>query len=222
MTQFKGKFSLSDKKVTLGLFGYPVLMAADILLYHTDVVPVGEDQRQHIEFTRDIAGRFNTIYGKTFRLPEPLIPKTGARIMGMHNPSNKMSKSGPDKDDAIYLLDAPDEIRSKIMKAKTDSQREIRFDETRPGIHNLLMIYQLFTGLSRESLENRFEGLGYHQLKEGLAEVVIENLRPIQNLFKNLKEDPHYIDNLLARSAEKVRPIAEKTIAEVNHKVGLG
>jgi len=222
MTQFKKKFSFSDKKLTLGLFGYPVLMAAAVLLHHTDVVPVGEDQRQHIEFTRDIAGRFNTVYGKTFNLPKALIPETGARIMGICDPSNKMSKSGPYKDDAIYLLDAPDEIRSKIMKAKTDAQREIRFDESRPGVHNLLVIYQLFTGLSLESLESRFEGLGYQKLKEDLAEVIIENLRPIRNLFKKLTEDPHHIDNLLAWGAEKVRPIAERTITEVNHKIGLG
>ncbi|MCH8865044.1 MAG: tryptophan--tRNA ligase, partial [Chloroflexi bacterium] len=146
MTQFKEKSEDLKDQVSVGLFAYPALMAADILLYETDVVPVGEDQKQHVELTRDIAQRFNSIYGQTFVLPEAFIPKTGARIMGLDDPTKKMSKSETDSGHAINLLDSPDAIRSKVMRATTDSRREVCFDENRPGIYNLLVIYELFTG----------------------------------------------------------------------------
>jgi len=222
MTQFKEKQLEQKEQVSVGLFDYPALMAADILLYETDLVPVGEDQKQHVELTRDVAQRFNSIYGRTFKLPEPVIPETGARIMGLDDPTKKMSKSEPREGHAIHLLDSPDEIRLKIRGATTDSLREVRFDESRPGIYNLLVIYELFTGLSRPRIETQFEGKGYADLKQKLAEVVIEGLHPLQSRYRELTADPTYIDTLLTEGASKVRPIAEKTLTIVKEKVGLG
>ncbi len=222
MTQFKEKSGKQKEQVSVGLFDYPALMAADILLYHTDYVPVGEDQKQHVELTRDIAQRFNSIYGEVFKLPEPVIPKVGARIMGLDDPTNKMSKSEDAPGHAVHLLDPPDVIRSKVMKATTDSLREIRFDEDRPGIYNLLVIYELFTGMSRADIEDRFEGKGYADLKRELGEAVVEGLRPLQTRYQELTADPTYIDSILTESASKLRPIAEKTLAAVKEKVGLG
>jgi tryptophanyl-tRNA synthetase len=197
-------------------------MASDILLYHTDLVPVGEDQKQHLEFTRDIAQRFNSMYGETFTLPEPSIPKVGARIMGLENPVKKMSKSEGGPGNTINLLDSPDDIRSKVSKATTDSLREIRFDEGRPGIHNLLVIYELFTGEGRKDIEARFEGKGYADLKGEISEVIIENLRPVQSRYKQLTEDPTHIDALLSEGANRIRPTAERVLSEVKEKIGLG
>ena len=222
MTQFKEKSGKQKEQVSVGLFDYPALMASDILLYHTDYVPVGEDQKQHVELTRDIAQRFNSIYGEVFKLPEPVIPKVGARIMGLDDPTNKMSKSEEAPGHAVHLLDPPDVIRSKIMKATTDSLREIRFDEDRPGIYNLLVIYELFTGMSRSDIEARFEGKGYADLKRELGEAVVEGLRPLQSRYQELTADPTYIDSILTESASKLRPIAEKTLEAVKDKVGLG
>jgi len=222
MTQFKEKSQKMKQKVSVGLFDYPVLMASDILLYETDAVPVGEDQKQHVEFTRDLAQRFNSIYGEIFVLPDPLIPETGARIMGLDDPSKKMSKSEEYSDHAIMLLDSPDSIRSKIMKAKTDSLREIRFDEERPGIHNLLTIYHLFTGSDRKAIEARFEGKGYADFKRELAEVIIEGLRPIRSRYEDLTADETHIDALLEKGANKIRPIAQRVLSSVKESVGLG
>jgi tryptophanyl-tRNA synthetase len=170
MTQFKEKSQKQKEQISTGLFDYPALMAADILLYGTDLVPVGEDQKQHVELARDVAQRFNSIYGETFKVPEVVIPETGARIMGLEDPTKKMSKSEVGPGHIIYLLDSPDDIRAKIMRATTDSLREIRFDESRPGICNLLVIYELFTKLGRKEIEARFEGKGYVDLKRELAE----------------------------------------------------
>jgi tryptophanyl-tRNA synthetase len=222
MTQFKEKSAKHKEQASVGLFDYPALMAADILLYNTDVVPVGEDQKQHVELTRDTAQRFNSIYGETFVLPEPFIPDVGARIMGLDDPTKKMSKSETATGHAIDLLDTPDEIRNKIMRATTDSQREIRFDPVRPGIFNLLTIYQLFTGQRQKDIEAQFEGRGYSDFKKALAEVVVEGLRPLQERYKELTADPTRIDSILAESANRARPIAEKVLAEVKEKVGLG
>lgn len=222
MTQFKEKSQKQKEQVTVGLFDYPALMAADILLYETDFVPVGEDQKQHVELTRDVAQRFNSIYGETFKLPEPVISKIGARIMGLDDPNKKMSKSEKQSGHAIYLLDSPDAIRSKIMKATTDSLREVRFDESRPGIYNLLVIYELFTGRSRSDIEAQFKGKGYGDFKRELAEVIIEGLRPFQSRYRELAADPTRIDLWLAEGASKVRSIAEKTLTIVKDKVGLG
>lgn len=222
MTQFKEKSRKQKEQVSVGLFDYPALMAADILLYETDLVPVGEDQKQHLEITRDVAQRFNSIYGETFKVPEVVIPEVGARIMGLDDPTKKMSKSETRPGHAICLLDSPDEIRSKIMRATTDSLRQIRFDESQPGIYNLLVIYELFTGLSRPDIEARFEGSSYADFKQELAEVIIESLHPLQSHYWELAADPTYVDSLLTEGASKVQPIAEKTLTIVKSKVGLG
>ncbi len=206
MTQFKEKSQ--KEQVNVGLFDYPALMAADILLYETDLVPVGEDQKQHVELARDIAQRFNSIYGETFKIPEPVIPETGARIMGLDDPTKKMSKSETQQGHAIHLLDSPDVIRSKTMGAVTDSLREIRFDENRLGIYNLLVIYELFTGISRAEIEARFEGKGYADFKKDLADVIIEGLIPLQSRYRNLTAVESYIYSLLAEGASKIRPVA--------------
>lgn len=222
MTQFKEKSLKQREQVSVGLFDYPALMAADILLYQTDLVPVGEDQKQHVELARDIAQRFNSIHGETFRLPGVIIPETGARIMGLDDPTEKMSKSEERTGHTINLLDSPDDIRGKIARATTDSLRELRFDESRPGIYNLLVIYELFTKFSREEIESRFEGKGYADFKRELGEVVIEGLSSLQSRYRELTAEPTYIDSLLAEGALKVRPIAEKTLAIVKDRIGLG
>ncbi len=222
MTQFKEKSEKQKENVSTGLFAYPALMAADILLYQTDLVPVGEDQKQHLELTRDVAQRFNSVYGEAFKVPEPAIAKVGARIMGLDDPTKKMSKSEARPGHAINLLDSPDEIRSKIMKATTDSLSEIRFDEDRPGINNLLVMYELFTGLARQEIEAAFAGKGYSHLKRELADVVIEGLRPLQARYRELAADPGHIDAQMAEGAARIRPVAEATLAAVKQKVGLG
>ncbi|HKX29513.1 MAG TPA: tryptophan--tRNA ligase [Blastocatellia bacterium] len=221
MTQFKDK-SQKQQEVSVGLFAYPALMAADILLYQTDLVPVGEDQKQHVELTRDIAQRFNSLYGETFKLPEPVIPKTGARIMALDDPTKKMSKSEDHEGHAIHLLDTPEAMRKKIMRATTDSQREIVFDENRPGIYNLLTIYEIFSGLPRPQIEARFEGKGYGDFKRELADLVVEGLRPVQTRYQEIVADPSHLDSLLAKGAAKARPMAERVLKSVKEKVGLG
>jgi tryptophanyl-tRNA synthetase len=222
MTQFKEKSVKQKEQVSVGLFDYPSLMAADILLYDTDVVPVGEDQKQHVELTRDLAQRFNSIYGETFVLPEPLIASVGARIMGLDDPTKKMSGSEMGAGHAVDLLDEPDVIRSKIMKATTDSHRDILFNEKRPGVNNLLTIYQSFTGEKEKDIEAKFEGKGYGDLKKELAEVVVEGLRPIQERYRELTSEPGRIDAILAEGAAKARPFAKKTLNKVRERVGLG
>jgi tryptophanyl-tRNA synthetase len=222
MTQFKEKSAKGKEQVSVGLFDYPALMAADILLYNTDVVPVGEDQKQHVELARDAAQRFNNFYGNIFTLPEPQIAEVGARIMGLDDPTKKMSKSEESPNHAIALLDKPDVIRARIMRATTDSLKEIRFDEKRPGIYNLLTIYQIFTGEKKQDIEARFDGKGYGDFKKALAEVVIEGLRPLQERYHRLTADPATIDAILAEGAAKARPLAQKMLAKVQKAVGLG
>jgi tryptophanyl-tRNA synthetase len=222
MTQFKEKSQKQKEEVSTALFDYPALMAADILLYNTDEVPVGEDQKQHVELARNTAQRFNSIYGETFTVPRPVIAKVGARIMGLDDPTQKMSKSEEQPGRAINLLDSPDEMRNKIMRATTDSLREIRFDESRPGVNNLLVIYEQFTGQGREEIESRFDGKGYADLKRELAEVVVENVGGLQARYRELTADPAHIDRLLAEGVDKVRPIAEKTLALVKERIGIG
>ncbi len=222
MTQFKEKSEDKKENVSVGLFDYPVLMASDILLYDTDEVPVGEDQKQHVEITRDIAQRFNSIYGETFKLPLPVIPKAGARVMDLLEPTKKMSKSDDRPGRTLPLLASTDELRSAIMGAATDSQKEIRFDLDRPGVYNLLEIYEGVTGLDRKEIEAKFEGKGYGEFKKDLAEKVIEFLQPFQKRYRELTQNPDDIDTLLQEGAEKARPIAEKKLNEVKSKVGLG
>lgn len=222
MTQFKEKSKKQDEVITMGLFDYPALMAADILLYATDLVPVGDDQKQHVELTRDVAQRFNSMYGETFKLPEAITPDIGGRIMGLSDPSKKMSKSDTKSENSIFLLDSPDVIRSKVMRATTDSMREIRFDKNRPSINNLLTIYELFSRKGRVEIEAQFEGKGYAYFKNALADEIVENLRPLQVRYYQLMDDFSYIDGLLKDGSLKVEPIAVKTLDEVKKKIGLG
>ncbi|SHE58839.1 tryptophanyl-tRNA synthetase [Thermoanaerobacter uzonensis DSM 18761] len=219
MTQFKDK-SKGKESISVGLFTYPDLMAADILLYNTHYVPVGEDQKQHLELTRDIAQRFNNRFGETFVVPEPMILKFGARIMSLTDPTKKMSKSDSDPNNRINLLDEPSVIKKKIMRAVTDSETEIRLDwENKPGVSNLLTIYSLFTGMEIEEVVNKFKGQGYGTLKKELAEVVIDKLTVIQKNYKDLSRD--YVLKVLKEGAERAQAVAEKTLKEVKEKMGL-
>ncbi len=220
MTQFKEKSGDQKESVSMGLFDYPVLMAADILLYQTDKVPVGEDQKQHVEITRDIAQKFNSTYGETFKIPKPVIPQTAARIMSLDDPTKKMSKSHPNG--ALNLLDTPDEIRSKIMKATTDSENSVKFDQNRPGIYNLLEIYQTLTGETKEQIEAKFANSGYGDFKKELAGIVVEALKPIQEKYARFTQNPEKLEQMLKEGADKIRPTAHNTLQTVKNKVGLG
>jgi tryptophanyl-tRNA synthetase len=222
MTQFKDKIRKGKDSASVGLFDYPALMAADILLYDSDLVPVGEDQTQHLELTRNIAARFNALYGTTFKVPEALVPEVGARIMGLDDPLTKMSKSNTRKNHALNLLDDADTIRTKIAGAATDSELEIRFDRNRPGIYNLLVIYELLTGLGRKEIENRFSNRGYAQFKKELAEVIVEYLRPLQDRYSQLAQDPNRINMLLGNGAANAQEMAEKKLRFVKEQLGLG
>lgn len=219
MTQFKDKARKQRDNVNVGLFGYPVLMAADILLYQTDLVPVGEDQKQHLELTRDIAIRFNRDFGETFKVPDPYIRKLGARIMSLSDPLKKMSKSDDDPNGCVLLMDDADTVQRKFKRAVTDSGTEIRFDESRPAINNLLEIYHLITDQSQPQVEEHFAGKGYAQLKGQLAEVTIEFLRPIQQRVKEITDER--LDHLLEQGRDKARKIASATLAEVYRRVGI-
>jgi tryptophanyl-tRNA synthetase len=195
-------------------------MAADILLYQTDAVPVGEDQKQHVELARDIANSFNNRFGETFVEPRPIIREVGARIMSLDDPSKKMSKSGIENS-YIALIDEPTAIRKKIARATTDSERTIVFDENRPAIFNLLTIYQTLTGQSQQAIEAEFAGKGYKEFKAALGDVVVATLEPIQQRYKALMDDPIGLDTLMAEGAAKVRPLAQATLRTVLEKVGL-
>jgi tryptophanyl-tRNA synthetase len=224
MTQFKDKAAKQQQdSVGVGLLSYPVLMAADILLYHATYVPVGDDQRQHLEFTRNLAQRFNHLYGDVFTLPEAMIPKEGARVMGLDNPLAKMSKSEASEYHAVYLLDTPDVIKRKIMRAQTDSSREIRFsdDPEKAGVNNLLTIYQAFTGISKEAIEAEFDGEGYGDLKKAVVEVVTARLQPLQHRYHQLTGENGYLDDILAQGAARARSVADQTLADVRERIGL-
>ncbi len=220
MTQFKVKAGDAQESASAGLYTYPVLMAADILLYQTDVVPVGEDQRQHVELARDIVNSFNACFGETFVEPRARIREVGARIMSLDDPEKKMSKSGAEAS-YIALLDRPEVIRKKIARATTDSQRTIVFDENRPGIFNLLTIYQLLSGQTRAAIEAEFEGKGYKEFKAALADLLAATLEPIQRRYDAITSDPGELDRILAHGAERVRPMAEQTLRAVKERVGL-
>lgn len=219
MTQYKDKVRKHEENVSVGVFDYPVLMAADILLYQTDLVPVGEDQKQHLELTRDIAIRFNRDYGQTFVVPDPFIPKVGARIMSLADPAKKMSKSDEESEaGCIMLIDNDDAIRRKFKRAVTDSGTEIKFDESRPAINNLLTIYHLLTNKTPAEIEEHFKGQGYAALKQELADVCIEFLKPIQERVRSI--DNAKLDQILEQGAERAEAIARLTL---NHaKKGLG
>ena len=222
MTQFKDKSAKHADNINSGLFTYPVLMAADILLYQADLVPVGEDQRQHLEITRDIAERFNNIYGETFKIPEGYIPKIAARIMGLQDPTSKMSKSSSIPNDSIFLNDEPDVIMSKFKKAVTDSENIVRYDtENKPGISNLISIYGAISGKTNAEVEKEFEGKGYGDFKKAVAECVIEELRPLQTKYKELVSNPEYLKQIYVEGANKAKEKAEKTLKDVYSKIGL-
>ena len=222
MTQFKDKSAQHKDNINAGLFTYPVLMAADILLYQPDYVPVGEDQKQHVEITRDIAQRFNSIYGDVFTIPEPLIAKAGARIYGLSTPGDKMSKSVPEG--CVFLMDSPDEIARKFKRAVTDSDTEncVHFDKVnKPGVANLMNIYSTITGKSYEEIEAEFAGQGYGKFKPAVAEVVVEHLRPIREEAERLMKDKAYLDQVYRDGAERAAYVANKTLRKVYKKVGF-
>ena len=219
MTQFKDKGKGNRERAGVGLFTYPVLMASDILLYQTNLVPIGQDQKQHLELSRDLAIRFNRDFGETFQIPEPFIPPVGAKIQSLADPSKKMSKSDENSMGAIFLLDDADTILKKFKKAVTDSGTEIKFDESRPAINNLLTIYQLMTGKTAEDCEANFAGKGYGHLKTEIAEAVIEFLKPFQERVKNYTDEDLKI--ILKTGAEKARVIARKTLSDVYAKTGI-
>ncbi|GAA8237107.1 tryptophan--tRNA ligase [Helicobacter pylori] len=219
MTQFKDKSLKNPKSVNVGLFNYPILMASDILLYQSDLVPVGEDQKQHLELTRNIAEKFNRDFGSCFKVPEPLIAKVGARVMGLDDPKVKMSKSHQGANHAIFLLDEPDIIARKIKKAATDSTGVIAFDEKREGIFNLLNIYMLLSNESPENIEERFKNKGYGDFKKELAEVVIQALKPIQERYKEISDDE--VKAVLNGGAKKARPLAQATYQKAKELMGL-
>ncbi|WP_165526777.1 tryptophan--tRNA ligase [Helicobacter pylori] len=219
MTQFKDKSLKNPKSVNVGLFNYPILMASDILLYQSDLVPVGEDQKQHLELTRNVAEKFNRDFGNCFKVPEPLIAKVGARVMGLDDPKVKMSKSHKGANHAIFLLDEPDVIVKKIKKAATDSIGVIAFDETREGIFNLLNIYMLLSDESPEKIEERFKNKGYGDFKKELAEVMIQALKPIQERYKEISDDE--VKAVLNCGAEKARPLARATYQKAKELMGL-
>ena len=208
-----------NEKVGVGLFTYPVLMASDILLYQTDLVPVGQDQKQHLELTRDVAERFNRDYGQTFKIPEPYIPPVGANIRSLQNPHKKMSKSDENAEASIFLLDDADTVTKKIKRAVTDSGTDIRFDDSRPAITNLLTIYQIVTGKSNEECETNFDGKGYGQFKAELAEAVVEFLRPFQE--KVDAYDDAALAEILKPGAERARSVASQTLRDVYEKMGI-
>ncbi|WP_120908995.1 tryptophan--tRNA ligase [Helicobacter pylori] len=219
MTQFKDKSLKNPKSVNVGLFNYPILMASDILLYQSDLVPVGEDQKQHLELTRNIAEKFNRDFGDCFKVPEPLIAKVGARVMGLDDPKVKMSKSHQGANHAIFLLDEPDIIVKKIKKAATDSTGVIAFDEKREGVFNLLNIYMLLSDESPENIEERFKNKGYGDFKKELAEVVIQSLKPIQERYKEISDDE--VKAVLNGGVEKARPLAQATYQKAKELMGL-
>ncbi len=220
MTQFKAKAEQQDS-VASGLLLYPVLMAADILLYQAAIVPVGDDQSQHLELTRDIAQRFNSLYGETFVLPQTKLPAVGARVMGLDDPTQKMSKSTPGSFHAIGLLDPPERIRKAIGRATTDSKPAVDFDDLGPGVANLLTIFQGFTGWSDQQVRAHFAGMNYAGLKKSVAEAVVAGLEPIQKKYREITGEPGYVRKILRQSAERVAPIANGTVALVKQRTGL-
>ena len=221
MTQFKDKSAKNADNINAGLFTYPALMAADILLYQTDLVPVGEDQRQHLELTRDIAQRFNGIYGDVFKVPDAYIGKVGARVMALQEPTKKMSKSDENQNNIITLMDDPKVIMNKMKRAMTDSDTEVRFAEEKPGISNLLSIYCAVTGKTIAEAEKEFAGAGYGTFKTAVGEAVVAELEPVQKRVKELEANKDYLDAIIKSGAEKASRLADRTLTKVQKKVGF-
>jgi tryptophanyl-tRNA synthetase len=220
MTQFKAK-AAKQESVGDGLLQYPVLMAADILLYQAGIVPVGEDQAQHLELSRDIAQRFNSLYGETFVVPSTSLPSVGARIMGLDDPTQKMSKSATGANHSVALLDPPEKIRKIIMRATTDSEPCVQIETAGPGVLNLLAIYQAFSGWSDEQMKQHFQGMRYGDLKKQVAQMVISHLEPFQQRYRQIVSEPGYLDTVLREGADRVRPIADETVRLTKERMGL-
>ena len=222
MTQFKDKSSKHADNINAGLFTYPSLMAGDILLYNADLVPTGEDQKQHVELTRDLAQRFNKLYGDTFKVPEAYIPKVGARIMGLQDPKSKMSKSSTIPNDTILLVDTDEEIIKKIKKAVTDSEGIVKYDkENKPGVSNLMEIYGIIEGKTNEEIEKEFEGQNYGTFKQRVAEAIIKELKPFHEKYNEIIQNPEYLEAICKKGAEKAQKIASKTLRNVYDKIGI-
>ncbi len=221
MTQFKEKSSKHADNINAGLYTYPVLMAADILLYQADVVPVGVDQKQHLEITRDIAQRFNAVYGDVFTIPEAYIPKTGAKIMSLQDPQKKMSKSDENANATILLLDDRDAVLRKFKRAVTDSDSVVRYAKEKPGISNLMDIYSCVTGRDHAQIEKEFDGRGYGEFKMAVGEAVADSLAPLQARYQELMADKSYLDRMIRQNDEKAQSFAIKTLRKVQKKVGL-
>jgi tryptophanyl-tRNA synthetase len=220
MTQYKAK-SQAQETVGDGLLQYPVLMAADILIYQAAIVPVGDDQAQHLELARDIAQRFNSMYGETFVMPATHLPLVGARVMGLDEPDKKMSKSAAGSGHAVAILDPIDQVRKKIMRATTDSNPAVDFDTAGPGVLNLLSIFQAFSGWPLEKMRTHFSGMRYGDLKKQVAEMVIANLEPLQKRYAEIMDEPGYLTGVLKEGAERVSPIAKSTVQLVKERMGL-
>lgn len=220
MTQYKSK-AAAQEMIGDGLLQYPVLMAADILLYQAGIVPVGDDQTQHLELTRDIAQRFNSLYGETFVVPATRLPLVGARIMGLDEPDKKMSKSAPGPNHSIGLLDPPNVAKKKIMRATTDSNPAVDYEAMGPGIENLIHIYRAFGEIDADTARKEFEGLRYGDLKKKVADMVVSKLEVIQQRYADITSDPAYLDGILQKSQEKIQPIAIKTVELVKSRMGL-
>lgn len=221
MTQFKDKIESNQDNQNAGLFNYPVLMAADILLYQADLVPVGDDQKQHLELTRDIAERFNNRYSETLILPEGFIPKSGGRIMSLKEPTKKMSKSDADQNSAIYILDEPNVIRNKIKRAVTDSLGNFEYTDEQPGLRNLIDIYSAFSEITPEETVKQFSSENYGPFKEALGDLIVEKLSPIQERYNEIMEDKEKLDEILKAGSEKASYKAMKTLRKVYKKVGF-
>ena len=221
MTQFKDKSAKHADNINAGLFTYPTLMAADILLYQTDLVPIGADQKQHLELARDIAQRFNAVYGDVFTVPDGYFPKVGARVMSLQEPTRKMSKSDPEET-YIAMLDDPDTIRRKLRRAVTDSETCVRYDpEIKPGVSNLMSILSALSGMSMDAIEKEYGSSGYGRFKDAVADCVVETLRPIQERYEKILADKAYLQEVMTQSAEKAGYLASRTLLKVRRKVGL-
>ncbi len=221
MTQFKDKSKKHAKNINAGLFTYPVLMASDILIYNADLVPVGADQKQHLELSRNLAERFNQRYSPTFTVPEPYIPKSSGRIMSLQNPENKMSKSDVNENNFIALLDDEDTIVRKIKRAVTDSGSEIIFSDNKPGLKNLITLYSSYSGLSPKDIENKYAGKMYSDFKQDLGELIAESLKPIRTKYNKIISEKDYLSQVLFEGSEKASYLARKTLSKVYRKIGL-
>lgn len=221
MTQFKDKSQRYGNNILAGLFNYPVLMVADILLYQADLVPVGVDQKQHLELTRDVAERFNNTYSETFKIPEPYIPQAGAKIMDLQEPTKKMSKSADNPNSYILIMDPPEVIRKKISRAVTDSLGIVKYSDEQPGVKNLMTILSVIKGKTIEEIEKEYEGQGYAQFKKDVAEAIVGELEPIQKKVKDLTTNKEYLESIYKKGAEKASYVANKTLRKMQKKIGF-